>query len=237
MVVKTLLVASLRKLAVVAAGEAPEDEELQDALEAFQSMLRLWAGQRILVFASTKESFSLVSGQASYTWGSGGNITTARPHQVLGAFIRDSNNTDSHVEIISEKEYRKYSNKGITGRPRTCFFHPLYPLAYLYVYPTPQDVETMWLDSMKPFTETSSFDDIFSTLSFPAVYEEPMIYNLAVRMAPEFGKTVPAEVAALASSGYDNLIVLNSGNQVEPVRLDNVLPAGTTRRGYDINQG
>ncbi len=89
---------------------------------------------------------------------------------------------------------------------------------------------------MKPFTEVSSFDDIASILSFPPNYEEPIIYNLAVRMAPEFGKTISAEVAAIAASGLEGLIQLNSGNQVEPIGLNGMLPISMAGR-YDINAG
>jgi hypothetical protein len=235
MLVKTLLISSLRKIGVVASGETPDNEELQDSLEAFQVMLRSLASKRLIVYASTKESFTLVSGQASYSWGTGGNITTARPNQVINAFIRDTQNTDHPVDVISEGQYQRYTNKGTSGRPTTCFYHPLYPLGYLYTYPTPQDAETMWLDSMKPFTETSSFDSLYSTLAFPLNYEEPLIYMLAVRVAPEYGKTVSAEVAAMASSGYDSLITFNSGNQVEPLVLN--LPISRSGTTYDIESG
>lgn len=236
MTCQTLIKSAMRKMGILASNETPPVSELEDCLEALQLMLRSWAARRLLVFASTKESFNLVSGQASYTWGTGGTITTTRPHQILGAFVRDSQNIDHLVDIISEGQYRGYSNKTATARPEVLFFHPLYPLAYIYLKPTPQDIETMWVDSMKPFTETSSFDDIASILSFPPNYEEPIIYNLAVRIAPEFGKTISAEVAAIATSGLDGLIMLNSGNQVEPISLNGMLPISMAG-GYDIEQG
>lgn len=235
MVVKTLLIASLRKIGAIASGETPDNEELQDALESLQVMLRAWATKRILVHASTQESFSLVSGTASYSWGSGGTITTARPHSVISAFVRDSGNTDHLVDIVSEGKYKAYSNKAVTGRPEAAFYLPSYPLGYLYMWPTPEDAEAVWITTLKPFTETSSFDSMFSSLAFPTDYEEPIIYNLAVRLAPEYGKSIPAEVAAIASSSYDNLVSFNSGNQVEPIYLS--LPITTGRGRYDINSG
>ena len=92
----------------------------------------------------------------------------------------------------------------------------------------------MWVDSLKPFTETSSFDALTSTLAFPPNYEEPIVYNLAVRIAPDFGKSISVEIAAIASDGYDNLVTLNSGNQVEPINL--TLPIGGSS-AYSINNG
>jgi muramoyltetrapeptide carboxypeptidase LdcA involved in peptidoglycan recycling len=66
----------------------------------------------------------------------------------------------------------------------------------------------------------------------PVQYEEPIIYNLAVRLAPEFGKTVSREVALTAMNSYNRITTLNSANYVEPVKI--VLPVSASG-GYSIN--
>jgi hypothetical protein len=237
MIVKNLLIKAMKKIGVAQSGETPEAEDLQDALESLQSMLHAWASKQILVFASTKEHFTLVSGKNPYSWGSvAADIVTARPHMILGAVVRDTNDMDHPVNIISEGQYRAYSLKTLSERPRAMWLHPLYPLANLYVFPVAATGEECYIDSLKPFTQTSSFDTLFDTIAFPENYEEPVIYNLAVRIAPEYGKSISPEVAAIAESGYNALVSLNSGNQVENLRLTNILPAGITGR-YDINLG
>lgn len=231
MIVSTLLKSSMRKAGILSAGETPTDEIYAPWLEGLQIMLRSWASKRILVFASIKESFTLVPTQSLYTWGTGGNITTTRPHQILGAFVRDSSNIDHPVRTISEGQYRIISSKTTAGRPEYVFYHPLYPFGAIYLYPTPQDIETMHLESLKPFTETSSFNLVTDTISFPPNYEEPLVYNLALRLAPEYGVKMSAEAVKIATDSYDALIVLNASNQVEPIRLS--LPIDS-RGGYDI---
>lgn len=234
MIVSTLIKSALRKVGVLSSGENPETAREAETLEALQIMLRSWAQKRILVFASVKESFSLVSTQSLYTWGTGGNIITTRPHQLLGAFIRVSG-TDYPVEIISEGRYRDISSKATVSRPEYLFYHPLYPLGAIYLYPTPQDAETMWLESLKPFTETSSFTTVSDVLSFPPNYEEAIVYNLALRLAPEYGVQMSAEAVAIAGNSYDSLVVLNASNQVEPISLS--LPVDGCRGGYNILSG
>jgi len=231
MIVSDLIKSSLRKLGVLSSGETPTTDTYAALLEALQIMLRSWAQKRILVFASTKESFSLVSTQSLYTWGAGGVINTARPHKILGAFVRDSGGTDHPVGIISEGQYRNISSKATKGRPENLFYHPLYPLGAIYLYPTPQDAETMWVESLKPFTETSSFGTVADTISFPENYQEPLVYNLALRVAPEYGVQMSAEAVKVATDSLDALIVLNASNQVEPISLS--LPI-SGRGGYDI---
>lgn len=234
MTVQDAIESAMRKLGVLASGESATPSELNDSMGTLQTMLRMWASQKILVHATTKESFNLVAGQASYTWGTDGNINTTRPHSVFGAFVRDASGYDHPVEIVSEGRYNAIAQKSVQERPSRIFYHPLYPLGYLYAYPTPDAAEAMWVDSLKPFTETSSFDALTSTLAFPPNYEEPIVYNLAVRIAPDFGKSISVEIAAIASDGYDNLVTLNSGNQVEPINL--TLPIGGSS-AYSINNG
>lgn len=234
MIVSNLIKSSMRKLGLIATGETPSASEMADGLEALQIMLRSWAGKRLMVFASVKEPITLVAGTASYSWGVGGTINTPRPNQILGAFIRDSENIDHFVDLVSEGKYRSIAVKGTANRPDMLFFHPTYPLAAIYLHPTPDAAEALWIESMKPFTEASSFSALGDTISFPPNYEEPLLYGLAVRMAPEFGKPVPVEVAAVAANTLDSLLTMNAANQVEALKLS--LPTGM-RSAYNINTG
>lgn len=243
MIVSDLIRASLRKIGALSLGEGVLDiEEIPglvytDLLQTLQVMLRSWAQHKIMVFASTKESVSLVPSQSLYTWGTNGNINSDRPHKVLNAFIRDSNNSDNYVNIISENEYNNIANKSTQGRPSSLFYHPKFPLGNIYLYPTPQISESLFLTSLKPFTETSSIDDISATISFPPNYEEAIIYNYAVRIAPENGISVPNEVMMIADSSYRDLTGLNSSNQIEPIRLSIPGCGNSTYGRYDINRG
>jgi len=228
-----IITASMRKLAIAKSGETLSTQELADGLEVLQTMLRAWSAVKIAVFASVEESFTLGVGTASYTWYSGGTFNSVRPHKVTGAYVQDSDGYSHPVRIISEGLYRSFALKATSGRPSSIF--PLYGFPYVtvYLYPVPNAAESLHVDSLKPFTETSSFDALGSTLSFPVYYEEAIIYNLAIRLAPEYGKTVPAEVVAIATRSYDNLITLNASNQVEPIIIS--VPASHPAAGYDIN--
>jgi hypothetical protein len=220
----------MRKIAAVASGEIPTAEELEDGLSALQVMLRMWAGEKIAVFASSKDDKTLTVGTYVYTWGSGGDIATARPNQINGAYILDSGGNSHPVGIISEGTYRNISVKGTVGRPYLLFYHPQYPLASLYLYYVPNAAETLHIDSFKPFTETSSFSALADELDFPSNYEEAVIYNLAIRLAPEFGKTIPAEVANIAVVTYEKICNRNIAEQMEPISID--VPAGRQNRAY-----
>ncbi|MCP3924923.1 MAG: hypothetical protein GY714_20280 [Desulfobacterales bacterium] len=232
MLVSEILDAAARKLGVIASGESLNSDEQPDALESLQVMLRSWAAEKLNVFSSVHEDHTLVGGTYEYTWGSGGDINTARPHQVTGVSILDSSGVTHKVDTISEGKYRSLALKTTTGRPYYLFPLYGYPLVTISLHPIPVNAETLKLESLKPFTETSSFGTVNDTLQMPVSYEEPIIYNLAVRIAPEFGKSVSREVAAVASNSYDRITNRNASNQVEPVGI--TLPVNNYNR-YSVN--
>lgn len=234
MLVSDVIKSAMRKLGAIASGETATPDEQADALSALQSMLRSWAAEKINVFSSVHETFTLVVGTNEYNWGTGSDIDSLRPNQLIGAAIADSDNITYPMDIISEGEYRRITTKLISERPYKIFISYTFPTVKVYLYPVPVVAETLILESLKPFTETSSFTAVADTLQMPSMYEEPIIYNLAVRIAPEFGKVIPASVAAVAISSYNRIITRNSANYVEPVRV--VIPAGS-KSNYNINTG
>ena len=224
MTVADVIRASMRKLAVVASGETVPPAELLDGLQTLQTMLRSWAAKKINSYATVQESALLVAGQASYTWGSAAaDIITTRPYEIVNAFLSDGT-TDTMLRPISKNQYDAITFKYGQGMPECYYYFPTYPLGTLCLYPSPDKGYTIYFNTIKPFDEIDSFDDVSATFSFPPAYEEAVIYNLAVRLAPEYGKSIVQEIAAIAQASYDTIINLNASNQVEPIFA--MLPAG-----------
>ena len=234
MLVSELLSSSLRKIGAMSSGETIEVTRQAEALAALQSMLRAWGGVSTSVFASIKEYIVLTPSKLLYTWGDAGDINTTRPNQLIGAYILDNVGMTHSVDIISESRYNAIAVKATEARPYDLFFHPAYPLASIYLYPVPNTAEELHINSYKPFLETGSFGLHTDTLSFPSYYEEAMLYNLAIRLAPEYGKTVSGEVALVAKESLISLKALNAANAIEPVYI--AVPAsGVYGAGYSIN--
>lgn len=210
MLIYDLITSSLRKLGVVASGETPSNSELNDALLALQVMLRSWAAERINVFCSTTETVVL-SGTTTFAWGTGGTIDSLRPNQLLEAIVNTSSGTVLLCKLLSEHEFSQATTVNLSA-----YLEPAYPLALLYLFNLPNDAVSLTLKSVKPFTESSSFSSVLETLALPLYYEEALIYSLAVRLAPEYGKSVSAEVISMTNNAYSRLITLNAAKQVEP---------------------
>ena len=212
-----------RKLGLIESNASLTAFELANGLSVLQSMLRSWAAALINITSVTRETFALTAGTGSYTWGTGGVINTVRPNKLTLASIT-SGTTTSFVDIITDVEYERIPAKSTTGTPYVVFPLYSYPLATLYLYPVPSVIVTLNLSSIKPFTETASFSALSDTLALPAIYEEPIIYNLAIRMASEYGVPIGQDIVELASSSYSRLIALNASNNVTTVPIS--VPAG-----------
>ncbi len=229
MLVSELINSAGRKI-----GFTPTTAEAANFLAALQSMLRSWAAEKISVFASVREDFTLVSGTALYTWGVGGTINTLRPNQVLSVSVTDSGGTTHPMMVTASGTYNALTVKTTTGRPELLYPQYTFPFINVRLYPVPDAAETLNLESLKPFTEASSFSALGDTIQMPLAYEEAIIYNLAIRVAPEFGKEIPSTVAVIADESYSRIKTLNTANFIESV--DIVIPAGS-HGGYNINTG
>lgn len=223
---RTLIKAALRKIGIVTDDASIE----QDAFADMKRMLEVWSTKRILVPASTEDNFALVAGTSAYTMGTAGTASTVRAKKILSAFVRDSSDYDHPVEIITEKQYNDIPSKSTRGRPYLLFYDPKYAVGVINLYYTPNAAETMYIESLQLL---QTIDLVTTTITLPGDYEEAVIYNLAIRLAPEHEIPIPIEVAALAGSSYDNIVILNASSQVEPVRLDpGIASAG---RAYNVN--
>ena len=118
---------SNKKIGGLDSGETIEPARQAEALLALKVMLRSWGALSMNVFATAKESCTLIAGTGSYTWGVGGTINSARPNQVIGAYILESG-TSYPVDVITEGVYRSISVKATTGIPNSLFLHSAYPL-------------------------------------------------------------------------------------------------------------
>ena len=219
---QTLIKAALRSIGAIATGETPTAAELADGLEAMRFMLRNWSSQNIRIPFTTTESVAL-TGATSYSWGSGGTIATARPVQIRGAYT-----SDNIVDIIDEAKYRHLVVGNSGGPVQWLWYQPQYPLGY--IYPWPLDSSTLHIDSLKELTDPTA---ITSSVAFPTGYDDAIKWNLAVRLAPEYGKDAGATVTALAATTLHAIETLNFSSKIPEARVEVIaIPSA-----YDIDAG
>jgi len=190
----TIITRALRLLGAAGSGATITTAEGTDGLEALNAMLDSWRTERLMVYAITQISWT-ATGATSYTIAaSGGTVTAERPVRVEYAAWNDGTN-DLPVEMLRLRcEYDAIPTKSDTGQPAYAYYNPTYPAGTLYLWPVPGS-GTVKLGVWTAFSALSAVGD---SVSLPPGYEDALVYNLAVRMAPEFGVMAPQLLMELA---------------------------------------
>lgn len=197
------------------------------ALTILNNMLGIWGIDGLLVPYRTSENFPLVVGQSSYTIGSGGNFNTVRPLEVVQAYIRDSSNIDYTLKPIDQRQYTEITNKTADRRPLRFYYDPQYTLGILYFDSEPIAVETLYLVSEKALTELAALS---TTVALPDFYKEPLIYNLAIRIAIDETVTPDEATVALAAIGKNTIENYIGKNKLHRVaKMDSMLTHGNVK--------
>lgn len=207
----SLIASALRKISSNRPGAGIDGNEATAALETLNFMLQSWSDDGLLPPSRAIESFSLVVGQASYTIGSGANFSTTRPDIINDIWYRDASNNDRMLRQITRQQYDELPLKTTQGVPDYYFYDTQYPNGVIYIYPTADTANTLYIDSLKPFTTLAT---TATSISLPGQYNEAIIYNLAVRLAPEYGYPLSDDVRGLAGQSLSQIRSLNAKPQV-----------------------
>lgn len=215
-----------RLLQVIRKGEALAADEAMEGLSALNEMIASWGNSSLLVTARTTESFS-VSAATSYTIGSGGTLNTTRPTQIVSAYFT-SGGLDYPMDYLSEEEYANITLKTITSPfPQYYTYTNGYPLGTIKVYPALGSSATLNLLSEKPLTE---FASLSTEGSFAPGVVRALRYNLAIELAPEYGKEPTAAVVKIAAESKSAIMLAIAKNR--PIKY---MPSSATGWGnvYD----
>ncbi len=219
MTAQEVVVAAYRKRGTT---NPPSAILLAAGLQDLQNMMASWSVEGLIVPYYTTENFTLTTGKAVYTIGDSGSpdFNTPRPSKIVNAWIRESNN-DYPVGIITEKEYNRVVKKDSTSRPKELYYDPQYPLGKIYFDYEANLAYDFHLVSEKPFTELSA---LATAISLPREINEVLIYNLAIRLAPDKNIELKSQVYAIAASSLDTLRGMNAYNKLKkPMDIDSAL--------------
>jgi hypothetical protein len=183
----------MRKAGILTKSEDPSADEAADGLDMLNDLLASWSNDSMIVYARTLENFTLTSGTASYTIGSGGTFNTVRPIKIISAYVR-SGGVDYPLSVASEENYDAVSFKSNGAIPDFLVYSNAYPLATLTFYPTPAEGNQLYLRTEKQLSEFT----LNQTVDLPPGWKRALIHNLAVELAPEYGQPIPQEVVMIA---------------------------------------
>jgi hypothetical protein len=212
--IRDVIKASLDSLGVLAEGETPNADQEEAARLVLNRMLSAWSIDGLLVHAIVREEFTLASGQASRTIGTGGNFDTSRPIRIVQAKLEDQSQTDTPeypLEVVTTDQWASIVDKAVTSYiPRRIWLDGSYPLNIIYFWPIPSATNKLVLYSEKPLT---SFSNVTTSFSFPEGYEEAVVMNLGRKLARSYGKALDQDYLTECEELKGNIRRLNQKPQ------------------------
>jgi hypothetical protein len=200
--------ASFRLIGVLAQGETPSASEGADALSRLNLLLAQGSIERINIYTKRRDTHVLVAGTQTYTIGAGGAINVARPVKIDQAKVLQSNGLETDLTILlTAEQWNAIPEKNVSAvQPLSLYDDYAYPLSTLHLWPKPSGTPTLVLVSWQQLTGFTALTDTFD---LPLGYQQAIEYNLAVLLAPEYGRPVDAVVASIAGSSRQAITQMN----------------------------
>ena len=199
---KTLLM-----IGAVGSGETPATQERTDAFIALGHIFTSWSNEGLTNPTKVIETFSLASGDSTYTWGSGGTFNTARPMQIISARVI-SGAFSRGLRVMGYAAASEQSNNSagiLASLPDILGYDNGNPLVNILIHPPPNGTPTLEVTSMKPMTAPALIDDVYTLL--PG-WEIALTYELGLRLSPEYGSPFLNEANAALAQKYKEAITL-----------------------------
>lgn len=184
--------AAMRKLAALAKSQTADSVDLDNGAQALNALVAEFQTLGMPLWARSEYNLTLVANTRTYTFGVGQTTNTPFPLKVYSAVLsHTSSGTVSDVFPLARTEFNLL-NTSTTGRVVNYTYQPFINYGVLSVWPKPDANTatnyTLKLTYQRPFDGFNASGD---TPYFPQEWQNALIYNLAVSLAPEFG--IPLE--------------------------------------------
>lgn len=194
-------------------------------LKYLNDILDRWSVDNLAVYDLSLVSHTLTAGDGEYTIAaSGADITSARPTEILGGYIR-SNGVDYPLRRVELVEYDSHADKATRGLPEEVALDREASVARVYLWPTPDAAYTLYLRVRTAFT---AFTASSNTVTYPPGYQAALTDALAVALCAPYGMDPPPWLLAQAERSYR---LIKKGNRRVPRLVNDIGSAG---RRYDI---
>ena len=176
-----LIAAAYRKIGVLGPGETLGGNEFQEGVEALNDIIQHWAARKINIWRLQGQTLTLTADTASFSLGTDPVIMG-----ISRAFIRDSDNNDTEIEVCSWRDYCGVPNKTDSGEPCLCALDGQNPPT-LYVYPVQDTEKTLYYLGV---LRAEDWDKADSTGCFPEAYYMAIKYALAAYLSEDYGTKI-----------------------------------------------
>ena len=221
---------SLRLIGMLAEGEEPSADTMQDSIMAMNQMIQSWDTERLAVFNTMDQIFIWPAYEMTRTIGPSGNFVGDRPIEIDDAtYFKDpASGLSFGVKLINQQQYDGIAFKTVTSTyPQVMWVNNTFPDMTMTIYPVPIKALEWHIISVEQLKEV---DSVATDMTFPPGYLRAFRYNLAMELAPEFGVEPSQQVQRIAMTSKRDLKRINFPGDLMAIPY----PIVATRQRYNI---
>jgi hypothetical protein len=204
-----IITTALRRLRVLDAGETAAAGDITTGAQVLNLMLKALALKDVTLWLTQEAELALILARGMYLLGPTGDpcltvvgaTQITRPVEVLEARIRDTDDNDEPLEVCATRdEFFSISDKTSSGDATHVWYDPITTNGRFYVWPVADDATKTIVLTMRRTIE--DFDASTDDFDGPPEVLDALAWNLAVNLAPEYGREVPQLVMAKAQETF-----------------------------------
>ena len=193
-----VLTDSLKLIGVVAGHEVPTPDEQTDGFARLNELIDSWGTHAHTLLVQRRDVVPLVIGQQVYTVGPGADVDVPTPMAIdaVAYALAGTPETEVFLALGTDQAAIALPQKTLTGSPAQ---HVNYTRTHaggeLWVWPVPtsaQDLVIYWREHL------TQFPDLTTPVELAAGYAKALRTNLAIELAPEYGRVIDPTVERLA---------------------------------------
>jgi hypothetical protein len=179
-----VITGALRKLAVIPSGATPTANQISDAAEALNGLVKAFQADGMPLWKVASQTFTVVDGTNSYTVGPSQTINCPKPLRIIQATYTLSGGTNAPMNVYNRYDFNLLPTTA-EGAPINLYYQPLSTTGIIKLWPTPDNsTTTISFNYISPFED---MDNASNDFDFPSEWITPLIFNLAWVLAPEYG--------------------------------------------------
>jgi hypothetical protein len=187
---------ALQQLGVLGSGGSATTQQNTDGLVFLIAMIDNANGDPKMAISSTRTSFNLTSGVATYTIGPGQTINVARPSKILAASCTQGSGLTMPVRVFQNSlEFSSIVDANQASHLiRNLWYDRGNTTGTVYLSPKPY--ASAGSIAITYPTLITNFSDTTTPVEIPPAYIEWMRFGLAVELAGSYDMPVPESVAS-----------------------------------------
>lgn len=228
--VSKLFELALKRINVIPQGGSLSANDGDDALFYANNWIDALATERLTIPFVKRTTWTMTSGTASYTVGTGGDVNVAKPVFVDHVNYIDASLSPSierELDFLTDDAYAAIPIKTLTNTlPSFYYWNPTYASGlgtlHFWLVPTSSDLTGV----LYAPSAVAQFTALTDTIVLPPGYQWFMQENLAVFFAGIYRENLPPDPQLVRSAMESKLAIMRANSRLQEMSLDPTLTYG-----------